>query len=230
MKVRFFSIVAILLLTGFNVASAAPIFISAFSDGEIDSAGALGVTADTTQASIRTSRSGNNNIHHGAFVFDLSVIPAGALIDSVDFQVTTAGLIANTSATATVEFHGFASDNVIDASDFDSPTSSVSTLFASETFPTGAGGSPPIGSVLSVPLSTTAFQSLVDGNNNYMTLRSETVSFVTFHVQSLENTVGAAPPTLVVNTTSVPEPSALTMMLTLVVGVGVLRYGRWRSR
>ena len=203
MSVRLFSTVCVCLIATIHAASADKFSIPTISDGEIRSAGALGVSAETSQSSIQTLRSGNSNIRHGAFVFDLSSIPNNAAINSVDLQLTLAGLISNISETATVEFHGYASDSVVNAVDFDSPASGPSTLLASETFPTGEA-SPSIGSTITVPLSTNLFENLVQSSDPYITLRSETVNFVALNVHSLENVAGAAPPTLLIRAESGP--------------------------
>ena len=219
-------LILIALLFRLAPANAAQITVPAIADGEIDSAGVLGIAADTHATSIRTLRSGNSNIHHGAYVFDLSSIPDQANVTSVDLQFTLAGLISNTSDTARVEFHGYASDSVIEPADFNLPPSTDSTLLAAETFPAGSNGSPPIGSLVSIPLSTGVFQQIRMNSDPFMTLRSETVNFVTFHVHSLENEIGAMPPTLVVNAEIVPEPNPQTFLLPVLAVMLAIRRRR----
>ena len=185
----------------FGQSSADDRVIPASFDAAIQSSGALGLSVDDG-ASIQTSRSGGNNIRHGIYVFDLSSVPENATIAAAEFRVTTAALISNTGATAMVDFHGFAGDASITEADFDTPASTVDSLLVSENFPAGAGASPGVGSVLGIGVTNLdPIQAIVDDpSSDFLMIRSETVNFVTFRVDSLENTVGSGVPTLVLTT------------------------------
>ncbi len=179
-----------------QAANAGEIVIPAFEDGQLHSAGVLGVSADTTSTTVQTSKSGNN-IHSGAFLFDFSSVPENYSVKSVHFEATLSLPISNTATSAMVEFHGFNSDTTISAIDFNSPVSNLGSFLAEEDFAVDLNINP-AGTELSIELDASSMQSRIDSSDTFM-LRTETVNFVTFQVHSLENTRGIAPPTLLLN-------------------------------
>lgn len=175
--------------------------ISASSDGFVQHSGSNGRSAATDSTEISTRRSGGNNIRHGLFEFDLRELyfPAGASIQSAFLQFELTQLISNTQDEAEVAFYGYASDGVLDVSDFDTPSASDVNRVATEIFP-ARSLSPSVGTLLTVEFDHLA--SLTDAltqGERYFTVRSETVNFVTFEVGALEN-VTTVPPSLVITT------------------------------
>jgi hypothetical protein len=169
--------------------TAQPIPLVTINDAGIQSSGVNGITVFDANESVQTSMSGGSNIRRGSFVFDLSSVPSGTTVSSAALRFVTTNLISNTAATATVEFHGFASDNIIDDDDFDNPVSTSGTLLANPTYATNLNG-PDEGSPLTISLA---------GGSDFFSVRSETFNFATFLVASLENTQDRAAAELIIN-------------------------------
>ena len=179
--------------------SAQPIPIVVSVDAGIQSSGVKGITVFDSNPAVLTARSGGSNIRHGAFVFDLSSVPDSTSVTSAALRVVTTNLISNTQATATISYHGYASDGTIDETDFGTPASQSSTLLAEPTYPTAAAG-PDAGTPLTITLDNlTPLQQAITNGSDFFTVRSETVNFVTFSVASLENTDDRAAVELIVN-------------------------------
>ena len=229
---RLLSITFAMLCIATSSLFAAEIRIPASADGEIKSAGVLGVTATTDQERVRVFRSGGSNIQHGVFIFDVSDFANDRTDGDLFLEFTTAQLISNTSDTALVNFHGFTSDDMIESSDFNDPTATTGTdgsLLTAHTFPAGASQSPAIDTTLLIPIENEQpFWDAVEADGNFM-VRAETVNFVTFHVHSLENTVGAEVPTLVFQPAAVvPEPAGLSLGV-LGLSLTALAYRKRRT-
>ena len=180
-------------------ASATEFNLPAFADGSIYDAGALGLSTDTTSSTVTVSRSGNSNIRHGVFLFDLTNIPENFNVQSLDFETTLSLGISNTSDSALVEFHGFNANDTITISDYDSPPSNVGSRMAAVEFETSNTGVNLEDSPLQISFDTTPIQSAIDRGDEVFMVRAETVNFVTFQVHSLENQEAMGVPTLVLN-------------------------------
>jgi len=184
-------------------AVAASIAVVATEDGAIQSSGALGLSLDVTDEQIRTIRSGPNNIRHGVYEFDLSVLPAGVLVTAAQLQLEAGGIVSNTSSTSPVRFVSFVGDGAVTLSDFDTPGDEQ----AQPSFASGASGVK-AGDLLAINLLLPEAIQTMAPSGGFLTIRSETFDFVNFRVRSLESSaVGAMRPTLLV-TYSVPEPKA----------------------
>lgn len=172
--------------------------ITAVNDGHIHFGGTNGLTTVTDRTSIQTSRSGGSNIQHGLFEFDLSLLELSteATVQSASVQFELVSLISNTSNSAEVAFYGYASDSIIQDSDFDNPGATATSLLKSEQFPAGAASSPPVGDLLTIEFDNLQpIQDAISAGEQYLTVRSETVNFVSFRVGSLEHAT-AIPATL----------------------------------
>jgi len=174
------------------------------ADGRVQSSGVLGQTLLTGEQNIHTGRSGGSNISDGLFEFDLSSLPAGATVTGAVLQFRTDSLISNTSSTASVSFLGFTGNGVLEVTD----ESAAATQINLTDFAAGVGGVAN-NTNLALTLSDLAPINAVLNDadtNDFFTVRSETVNFVTFNVDSLESTdVGALPASLLI--TYVPEPA-----------------------
>ena len=198
---------------------ASTLTIPATADGRVQFSGALGFTTTDNQPTILTQRSSGNNVGNGIFEFDLGVLPNGAIVTGATLQLTTAGLISNTGATADVSFYGAAGDGLI--TDDDHANNSAATLLTTETYPTGSTIA--VGTLLEIPFpDVTALQAVLDGPaTDFFRVRSETVNFVSFNVHSLESTADVVKPSLAL--TWIPEPATLSLL-----GLGLLGLCRRR--
>lgn len=186
------------------------ITINASADGAVQFSGVLGFSVDDTGTQITTSRSGGNNVRHGVYEFPIGSIPAGSTITSATLHLTTQGLLSNVgSADADLFFHAYAGDGVITDSDHGNNT--AGTLVAEETYATGGGGVPG-GTTLDISFDDIAvLQNALDGGATHLSVRSQTVNFVTFRVFSLEGGVGA-PIFPQLDVTYVPTPSTAVLL------------------
>ena len=185
-----------LVLTISMTTSAMARSISAVNDGHIRFSGANGLSTVTDRESIQTSRSGGSNVQHGLFEFDLSLLEfsTDAIVESATVQFELVSLISNTSNSAEVAFYGFASDSIIEDSDFDNPSPASSNLLKLQEFPAGAADSPPVGDLLTIEFDNLQpIQDAISAGEQYLTIRSETVNFVSFRVGSLEHATAIAP-------------------------------------
>lgn len=186
------------------------------ADGRVQSSGAAGQTLFTAEEDISTLMSGPSNISDGLFEFDLSSLPSDAIITSAELLFRTAAVITNTSGTAPVEFFGYTGDGIIEITD----ESAAATSIASVDFPTTIGNNESVTAAIS---NLSSIESvLTDANSDdFFGVRSETINFVDFRVDSLESTdLDAAPATLrlTFETSTVPEPSSLAMIGALGLG------------
>lgn len=218
MTIRFRNIVATACLASASLVSAQSVTTSftTIDDGRIQSSGVLGETLFTDGMTVRTSRSGGSNISVGLFEFDLSTIPAGSVITGADILLRTGGLVSQVGTNpAPVSFMAFSGNGMLDLLDFDA----VATVLA-EVDLRGTGNN----ADLVIPAGTLApFQNALDDADptDFVTLRTETVNFVSFQVDSLETTAtDAVPARLRLTYTPVPEPASA--LLFLIGGLGML--------
>ena len=199
--------------------TAAQTFTTSFTtidDGRIQSSGVLGETLFTDDLWISTLRSGGNNISVGLFEFDLSTIPAGSVITGADILLRTSSLVSQIGTNpAPVSFMAFSGNGMLDLLDFDA----VATLLAEIDL---RGTSNNTDLVIAAG-SLTPFQNALDDTDStdFVTLRTETVNFVTFQVDSLEATAAdALPARLRLTYTTVPEPASA--LLCVIGGLGLM--------
>lgn len=183
----------------------------ASADGEVQFSGTLGFEAFDANPSLRTARSGGNNVRHAIYEFDLSSIPAGATVTGATLRLTTFGLISNTQATANIDFFAWQGDGAITVEDHGDQAMPFGSLIAQEEYDAGAGGVPS-NTLLDIPFdSLSVLQSAIDDNASFLSVRSETFNFATFQIHSLETTNSAVlRPTLVVE--YVPTPGAAALL------------------
>lgn len=197
-------------LLGASTTLAAQLTIPAAVDGAVQYSGVLGYSVFTDEPSNRTSMSGGNNVRDAIYEFDLSPLPDDAVITGAALLLTTSGLVSNTSSTATITFYGFVGDGAITQDDHGNL--SADAQIAEQTYAVGGSG-PSVGSQLSIALDDIAVlqAALDDEGSDYFGVRSETVSFVTFSVHSLEHeeSTNVAPQLAI---TYVPEPGGLWLL------------------
>ena len=186
------------------------------ADGRVQFSGTLGQTLFTAEEDISTLMSGPSNISDGLFEFDLSSLPSDAVVTSAELLFRTAATISNTSGTAPVEFFSYTGDGIVDITD----ESAAATSIASIDFPTTIGNNEPVSVAIS---NLSVIESVLADTNvdDFFGVRSETINFVDFRVDSLESTdLNAAPAALrlTFETSAVPEPSSLTMIGALGLG------------
>lgn len=213
--------VAFILLTSYSVSSVnADIVTTDFTtiaDGRVQSSGVLGQELFTAEEDILTLRSGNSNISDGLFEFDLSALPADAKLISAEILFRTAAAITNTGSSAPVEFLGFTGNGILELSDEGAAATSLGTI----DFTTSVANDTNIMATFS---NLTSIESVLGDTNadDFFTLRSETINFVTFSVDSLESTDPNAAPAilrLTYETSAVPEPSSMAFFAFGTVGL-----------
>ncbi len=204
------SVLAIMLVASSTV-GAQTLTFNTIADGRVQSSGVLGKTLFTSQEGILTQRSGGNNISNGLFEFDLSSLPAGTTITGVNLLIrTSAGVsqIGGSTNPAPVRFSAFKGNGMLEIIDDEA----VATLVANPNL-RGTGNN----TNLIVPFSTVSpVQAVINDADPtaYVTIRTETVDFVSFNVDSLESTsADAVAAQLQVTFTAIPEPSALALCL-----------------
>ncbi len=188
------------------------------SDADVQSSGVLGVSVEDNESN-RTARSGGNNVRNSVYEFDLSSLPADAVITGASFNVTTRLIVSNVgSAAADVTFVTYAGDGVVTTADYQGNTAGNVAAIASDLVGTSAGTD------VSIALDSLAdLQAAVDGSG-LLTLRSQTVNFVTFSVHSLETTfTGVTLPTLSI--TYIPAPATAALLLGGVLPMARRRRG-----
>jgi hypothetical protein len=217
---------AVLLATFCAGLSNADVVTSDFTtiaDGRVQFSGALGHELFTAEEDILTLRSGNSNQSDGLYEFDLAAMPADADIISAEIIFRTAAAVTNTSTSAPVEFFGFVGNGSLELSDEAAAATSLGTI----DFTTAVGNDTEISAAVAnlVPIETV----LGDGNlDDFFTLRSETINFVTLNVDSLESSdpnAMAATLRLTYETSAVPEPSSMA-----IIGLGVFGFVLRRRR
>ena len=186
--------------------------IVATVDGDVQFFGGLSVGNGTT---VNTTRSGGLE-RRGLFEFDLSTIADGSTIQSATFlgNHTT---VTNTSSMAVVTYFGYTGNGLIDldGSDFSNGIAQV----AQQDFVAPNLADTEFSVVFD---DVSALQNALDNaSSDFFGLRSETHSFVTFAVHSLETgTAGVTLPTLRIEFTSIPEPTGFWMVLTALGFIG----------
>lgn len=146
--------------------------------------------------------------------FDLNGLSPGDTINSASLGLVKDGNLSNLGGPAPIEIFGYVGDGVIDIADFNA----TATQLATDSIALGQAN----GTALNFSLSTSTIQSAVD-SNGLLTLRLETNSFAVVEFASLETTTGFSPPTLTLDVTSVPEPSALVLLLSVSLGLCGIR-------
>ncbi|MGJ8725306.1 MAG: PEP-CTERM sorting domain-containing protein [Roseibacillus sp.] len=199
-----------LLLTFSLPTFAQTTILPAAVDGDVLSRGALGLSVEN-EAFNSTTRSGGSNINQSMYEFDLSGISAGSTILEAYFEFDTRS-VSNIGPTSVFRIDGYIADGVITTSDFDAAQSAGGLLMASYDLVRADSD------FRSLSLELTDFSSLqsaITNGENYFGLRTETENFSIIQVSSLENTTGAAFPSL--RLVLVPEPSTLAL-----VGLGFI--------
>ena len=197
-------------------------------DAQVDSNGVLGQTLFLDGTRIETSESGGNNISDGLFEFDLASLPDDAVVLSADFLVRTAGLSIDTSPPSVVTFTAFAGDGVLSLADQAAP----GTLVLTEDLNLDA---PLVFIANNTDLSFTLADVSVINEvltdtvaSDFLTLRTETESFVSLRVDALESLDLDAQPARLLLTyeTAVPEPATAGLLaLGCVAGLARRRRG-----
>lgn len=182
-------------------------------DGYVQFNGVIGYEVNTDSSVLGTVRSGANNVRNSIYEFDLGAIPTTATIDAVSLFVTTSQTISNVGSQASVSFVGFAGDGAVTIADHENTT--TGTALATEVYAVGTAS----GTLLEIDLGSAGVglvQSLL--GSALLTLRSQTVDFVTFNVASLEHPslAGAA---LSIDYTPIPLPGTLGLFAPAVLGL-----------
>ncbi len=190
---------------------ATTVAIPATVDGYVQSSGVLGLSTSATndEVFIDSSMSGENNVRHGIYEFDLADVPDGATIMAATLQLTTARFISNTGGNpAPVSIYGYTGDGTISTSDYDAAAPTIGFQELPLSAATGA----------TIDFDFSDLTEISAANNSpgdVFGAGSKTISFVSFRIASLEN-VNFAPPTLVV--TYVPEPGSTALLLVGLMG------------
>ena len=95
-------------------------------DGAVQSSGVLGISIQDNESN-RTSRSGGNNVRNAVYEFDLSSLPADAIITGASFNVTTRLIVSNVGNNPRdITFVTYAGDGVITEADYQgTPTGNI---------------------------------------------------------------------------------------------------------
>lgn len=199
---------ALILMTTLPVAvQAQTTILPAAVDGAVQSSGVLGLTVIDGGERNDTLRSGGNNIRQSIYEFDFSSIASNRVIEEAYLEFDTR-TVFNIGGVAVFRIDGFVGDGVITTSDFDVFEAGGGTNL-SDLLLVGADSS-----FESLSLALTDFTPLQDAitnGDNFYGLRTETNNFATIQVSSLENTVGAAAPSLRLVLTPIPEPSVMSL-------------------
>lgn len=187
-------------------------------DADVQSSGVLGISVEDNESN-RTARSGGNNVRNSVYEFDLSSLPAGAIITKAELSLTTRLIVTNVgSAPADVTFVTYAGDGMVTAADYQDNTTGTVARVESDLVGT------PANTDLLIDLNVlTDVQAAADGSG-LLTIRSQTVNFVTFSVHSLETTSSTAilP---VLNITYIPAPATAALLIASVAPVARRRRG-----
>ncbi|MEX2479331.1 MAG: hypothetical protein WD928_00575 [Gammaproteobacteria bacterium] len=188
------------------------------ADGYVQFNGPLGYELNTTSSVLGTVRSGANNVRNSVYEFDLGAIPNTATIDAVSLFITTSQTISNTSGSeASVSFVGFAGDGVVSSTDHQNET--AGSALTTEAYAVGTAS----GTLLQIDLGSAGVdlvQSLL--GSDLLTLRTQTVDFVTFNIASLEHPSLAAA-ALSIDYTPIPLPGALGLFAPAAFGLWMRR-------
>lgn len=187
------------------------------ADGYVQFNGVLGYEVNTTSPIMGTVRSGNSNVRNTIYEFDLGAIPNGSIIDAVSLFVTTSQTLSNSGSQASVSFVGFAGDGVVSTADHENEV--AGTALATELFTVGTVS----GTLLEIDLGSAGVdlvRSLL--GSDLLTLRSQTVNFVSFAIASLEHP-SLASASLVVDYTPIPLPGALVLFAPAALGLWTRR-------
>ena len=178
------------------------------ADARVQSGNITATTLEDASApSIRTSMSGGNNVSNGLFEFDLSALSPDTVVTGASLLLRTDNLVANTGGNpAPFNVFGFTGDGTLDTSD-----NVGGTLVGSRPDLVGTANNTDF--VVDLTAGVASINAALNDTdaNDFFTLRSETISFATFIVDSLESTdADAVPATL--RLTVVPEPTTAGLL------------------
>lgn len=188
------------------------------ADGYVQFNGVLGYEVNTTSPIVGTARAGANNVRDAIYEFDLGGIPDGSVIDAVTLFVTTSLTISNSNGNpASISLFGYAGDGIVDSTDHRNIT--AGNALTSRDFALGTVS----GTLLEIDLGSAGIglvQSLL--GSDLLSLRSQTVDFVSFSTASLEHPSLAAA-SLVIDYTPIPLPGALVLFAPAALGLWTRR-------
>lgn len=191
--------------------------VLAIADGDAAVVGSSGVFLDTTSSNVR-SLDFSIIDQRGLFEFDLSSL-VGGTVDSAQLALTTFGDISRSGGnTLNIDYLAYAGNGVIESADFARSAQQIGSLSVLET----SAGGPASGSVLTIELDTALVQQIVD-SGGILGIRSQMTSPNSLlDVFSLESSA-AIRPTLLLNISSVPEPSSGALVLLTGFGLAFRR-------
>lgn len=194
-------------LSCFTTAEAQLMTFNPTADGDTQIFG--GDFVDTSAARLGILQSGGN-IRNSILEFDLSSLGSGDIVTSAVLGLVKDGSLSNLGGPVPIEIFGYLGDGVIDIADHNA----VATQLATGSIALGQAN----GTALSFSLGTPTIQSAIDASG-LLTIRLETNNFATVNFASLETTTAFSPPTLTLGVaSSVPEPSALALLLSASIG------------